>query len=337
MNSQALSTLSSVMVVLIGAALCWALLSRVTLQARHEYEELLAMAARPEASERDLLVAQKRLTALRLLVNGARYAIVLISIVLVLDQVNVRVSGLLLPAGFLGAALGVGAQNVVRDILAGLFFVFETQFSVGDAVSINGVAGTVEEVGVRVTRLRDAGGQEHFFPNGAINTVARYPRRSVALLLRLPLLELKRHSDLEAAIQVSHQDFAALFDASATKPERLHPPGAYALGEEVEEEAEHKRDEESSADSLSAEPQVLAEVAQAPGLTKAEAALPATPQASASAPKPVAFAWWRWEVHPASAALWREKFAPHVNAQLRRAELEALAGEAEVINAPAEM
>ena len=338
MNSQALSTLSSVMVVLIGAALCWALLSRVTLQARHEYEELLAMAARPEASERDLLVAQKRLTALRLLVNGARYAIVLISIVLVLDQVNVRVSGLLLPAGFLGAALGVGAQNVVRDILAGLFFVFETQFSVGDAVSINGVAGTVEEVGVRVTRLRDAGGQEHFFPNGAINTVARYPRRSVALLLRLPLIELKRHSDLEAAIQVSHQDFAALFDASATKPERLHPPGAYALDEEAPEDAPEPV----------AEPQVLvfeeAAKAPAPDLAKSEVPQPqaatsptAKPSEAALAPKPVAFAWWRWEVHPASAALWREKFAPHVNAQLRRAELEFLAGEAEVLNAPAEM
>ena len=335
MNSQALTTLSSVMIVVIGATMCWALLSRVTLQARHEYEALLDMAAQPGASEGALLTAQKRLTALRLVVNGARYAIVLISGVLVLNQLDVRISGLLLPAGFLGAAMGVGAQNVVRDILAGLFFLFEAQFAVGDAVSINGVAGTVEEVGVRVTRLRDAGGQEHFFPNGSINTVARYPRRSVALLLRLPLLELRHHSDLEAAIQVSHQDFAALFDSSATKPQRLHPPGAFAL----EEEDEAGTPEEKANTSPRIEPQVLASAAEAPSLAKAAAPPTAAPpgESAALASKPVAFAWWRWEVHPASAALWREKFAPHVNAQLRRANLEALAGEAEVLNAPAEV
>jgi len=322
MNSEALRTLSSVLIVLVGALLLWAALSRVTLRARRGYEDLLELAAQPGASEGALPAAQKRLTALRLVANGARYAIVLVALLLILDQLDVRVAGLLLPAGFAGAALGIGAQNVVRDVLAGLFFLFEAQFAVGDSVAINGVAGTVEEVGVRVTRLRDAGGQEHFFPNGAITTVARYPRRLVPLLLRLPLLELKRHADLEAAIQVSHQDFAALFDSSASPPERLRPPGAFAPEEEPEPE---------DTPAPVAEPQVLAEAKEASAAPEDVAA----PEAAAL--KPVAIAWWRWEAHPARAALWREKFAAQVAAQLRRAELDAVAGEAEVLNAPAEM
>ncbi len=331
MNSEALRTLSSVLIIVVGALLLWAALSRVTLRTRRKYESLLELAAQPEASGGALLSAQKRLTALRLVVNAARYAIVLIALLLILDQLDVRVSGILLPAGFLGAALGVGAQNVVRDILAGLFFLFEAQFAVGDSVAINGVSGTVEEVGVRVTRLRDVGGQEHFFPNGAITTVARYPGRSVLLLLRLPLLDCARPDELEAAVQASHASFAALFDRVASPPQRLCPPGSELTS--VVQEVQQAEPPEVAAPVAQ---DIAAEVPAVPA-TQDPAAAPVAPPAATEAAKPIGFAWWRWEAHPSRAALWREKFAPQVVAELRHQGLDLLTGEAEVLNAPTEV
>ncbi len=323
MKSEVLHTLSGVLIVLVGALFLWVVLSRVTLRARRGYENLLDLAAQPQASQGALLAAQKRLTVLRLVVNGARYAIALVALLLVLDQLEVRVAGLLLPAGFLGAALGVGAQNVVRDVLAGLFFLFEAQFAVGDEVAINGVAGTVEEVGVRVTRLRDAGGQEHFFANGAIATVARYPGRSVPLLLRLPLLKIERADDLEAAVQDAHAAFAALFDHVASAPQRLQPP-------------EPSPTEAPSTEPAPAEPTEPPQVLEAAAAEETPAAAEAEAAAAVEAARPVGFGWWRWEAHPSRAALWREKFAVQVAAELRRRGLELLSAEAEVLNGPSE-
>jgi small conductance mechanosensitive channel len=65
------------------------------------------------------------LTALRLVVNAGRYALVISAILMTLRTLHVPLDSLLLPAGFLGAALGLGAQNLVRDVVAGLFIVFE--------------------------------------------------------------------------------------------------------------------------------------------------------------------------------------------------------------------
>ncbi|HEY1841841.1 MAG TPA: mechanosensitive ion channel family protein [Mycobacterium sp.] len=89
------------------------------------------------------------------------------------DILNVSVKGLVAPATVIGAALGFGAQQVVRDLLAGFFIILEKQYGFGDLVTLTVVAateasGTVENVTLRVTRLRSSDGELFTIPNGQI-------------------------------------------------------------------------------------------------------------------------------------------------------------------------
>lgn len=88
-------------------------------------------------------------------------------------------------AGILGLAVGFGAQNLVRDVITGFFILFEDQFAVGDYVTVAGVTGTVEEIGLRVTKIREAGGQLHIIPNGIINQVANYNRGGIMAMVEI--------------------------------------------------------------------------------------------------------------------------------------------------------
>jgi hypothetical protein len=141
-----------------------------------------------------------------------------------LRTLHVPLDSLLLPAGFLGAALGLGAQNLVRDVVAGLFIVFEGHFAVGDVVRINGTLGTVDQIGLRVTSLVDESGHHFFFPNGAITTIETLPRRH-ALLLRVPLESLPEGKSREdavavviACIQRFDEDYEALSGVAVLQP-----------------------------------------------------------------------------------------------------------------------
>ena len=74
-------------------------------------------------------------------------------------------------AAAIGAGLGIGAQGLVRDILNGIFFVSEDQLGIGDVVDVGPAVGVVEDVGIRVTKLRDVDGTLWFVRNGEINRV----------------------------------------------------------------------------------------------------------------------------------------------------------------------
>jgi small-conductance mechanosensitive channel len=91
---------------------------------------------------------------------------------LVLTRLGVDVGPLLASAGVVGVALGFGAQTLVKDYLAGIFLIIEDQFGVGDMVDLGVAIGTVEEVSLRVTRLRDLSGVVWYIRNGEIIRVA---------------------------------------------------------------------------------------------------------------------------------------------------------------------
>lgn len=200
-------------IVIASALIYWTFLARVSQRSKQRFEALLADAENDDL--RDWGALQRRLTALRLVINAARYGGALVFALLLLSQFDIRVNSLLLPAGFFGAALGVGAQGVVRDILSGVFILFEGQFAVGDVVTINGTPGTVEEIGVRVTRLRDDNGQIAYFPNGAIANVARFPSRAVPLLVRVPILRAGHYPEIAAAVEAALEELATQIDPSA--------------------------------------------------------------------------------------------------------------------------
>jgi small conductance mechanosensitive channel len=94
----------------------------------------------------------------------------------ILDAVGVNLAPLLASAGVAGIAIGLAAQNIVKDVLNGILLLVEDQFNVGDQIHAAGVAGTVESMTLRKTTIRDADGTLYIVPNSQITTVSNLSR-----------------------------------------------------------------------------------------------------------------------------------------------------------------
>jgi len=150
-------------------------------------------------------------------------AIVLIwsvAIIYVLDTLGVPVTGLVAPATVLGVGLGFGAQRIVGDVLAGFFLITERQYGFGDVVSIQVVGGgdpaegTVEDVTLRITRVRSANGEVVIVPNGQIVKVTNLSRDWARAVVDVPV---------PAGTDVNHvQEVLREVGARAFADERLH-------------------------------------------------------------------------------------------------------------------
>jgi small conductance mechanosensitive channel len=100
----------------------------------------------------------------------------LVAAVMVLNELTFNVQPLLAGLGVAGLAFGLGAQSLIKDWLGGFLLLIEDQIRVGDSVSINGVAGGVEEINLRTTVLRSENGAVHIIPNGAITQLSNFTR-----------------------------------------------------------------------------------------------------------------------------------------------------------------
>ena len=100
-----------------------------------------------------------------------KWAIALTAVFLVLDAWGVPATATLTGAGVLALIIGLGSQSLVADILAGIFIVFEGEFQVGDIVIVDGWRGEVKEIGMRTTKLLDAGGNVKIVNNSEIKTI----------------------------------------------------------------------------------------------------------------------------------------------------------------------
>lgn len=121
--------------------------------------------------------SEKRVeTLLRLVRHGARIAVWVTLLLMILKEMGVEIGPILAGAGILGLAVGFGAQNLVRDIISGFFFILENQVRVGDVAVINGTGGLVEEINFRTIILRDLEGITHIFPHGTIQTMSNRTR-----------------------------------------------------------------------------------------------------------------------------------------------------------------
>ncbi|MFK5633132.1 MULTISPECIES: mechanosensitive ion channel family protein [unclassified Ornithinimicrobium] len=111
---------------------------------------------------------QRALTTGSLLRSIATFTIAAVAVLTVMAELGLALAPLLTSAGIGGVALGFGAQSLVKDFLSGIFMIIEDQYGVGDVVDTGEATGTVEEVTLRVTRLRDATGVVWFIRNGEI-------------------------------------------------------------------------------------------------------------------------------------------------------------------------
>ena len=121
---------------------------------------------------RRLLSKTKRgITIVKLLDSFIKYLLVIIEIMLILNAWGVDTTTLLASAGILSLVIGLGAQSLIADIIAGIFIVFEGEFQVGDIVIIDGWRGTVDEIGIRTTKIIDWQGNIKIINNSQIASI----------------------------------------------------------------------------------------------------------------------------------------------------------------------
>lgn len=162
------STLIRIGLILIGAIILRALL---LVSVKKVVKGIVSGAKNKSASSGALAQArlvQRARTMGSVLGNLITWTVYIIAITMILSELGVAVGALIAGAGIIGAALGFGAQNLVRDLLSGLFIVLEDQYGVGDKVDLGEASGVVENVGLRVTQLRDSKGTLWYVRNGEI-------------------------------------------------------------------------------------------------------------------------------------------------------------------------
>lgn len=127
---------------------------------------------------------ERRVRTLRGLAQSLlRYSLYFFGGMIILPELGVPTASLLAGAGILGLAVGFGAQNLVRDVITGFFILFEDQYGVGDYVTIAGMTGVVEEMGLRVTKVRESTGELHIVPNGEIKQVTNFSRGGMGVVV----------------------------------------------------------------------------------------------------------------------------------------------------------
>ncbi len=134
--------------------------------------------------------------------GGLKVIIWAAAILMSLAELGINIGPLLAGAGVIGLALGFGAQYIVRDFVSGLFVILENQYRVGDVICVGETCGTVEDLDLRTTVLRDLDGGVHHIPNGEIGKSANLSKDFARVNLDIGVSYLAK---LEKVIEVVNQ------------------------------------------------------------------------------------------------------------------------------------
>jgi small conductance mechanosensitive channel len=155
-----------------------------------------------------------------------------VAVFAVLDRAGIPIGGLVAPATVLGVGLGFGAQRIVGDVLAGFFIITERQYGFGDVVSIQVVGGvepaegTIEDVTLRVTRLRSANGEVVTLPNGQIVKVTNLSRDWARAVVDVPV---PTTVDVNRVNEILRDVGAEAFRDQRLRPLLLDPPSVMGV------------------------------------------------------------------------------------------------------------
>lgn len=178
-----------VLVAILVRAIVGLLIRRLTafLLNRPPDSSRLGRAASLLGTSQELLRHEQRVRTLSsLLRNVLDIVLLVLTVMTVLAIFGIPMAPLLASAGIGGIAIGFGAQTLVKDYLSGMFMLVEDQFGVGDVVQIDDVRGTVEEVTLRVTKVRDAAGVLWYIRNGEVLTLGNISQGTSAVIVDVP-------------------------------------------------------------------------------------------------------------------------------------------------------
>jgi len=174
-------------------------------------------------------IKKRGATIAPMLKSTVKYLIWFLGIYLILKEIGVDVTPIVAGAGIFALAIGFGAQNLVKDIVAGFFIIFEDQYNVGDYVTIEGISGTIEEISIRITKIRDLTGILHIIPNGAITRTSNFSKDFSVSRFEV---SVAYESDFDHAIEVLEKTSSELcMDWSLFIIEPTQVLGIVSLGE----------------------------------------------------------------------------------------------------------
>jgi len=171
------------------------------------YEKKLKKKQPPERYSRGI-------TFLLLVKNISKYFWIIVCLVGILGFLSVDIGPILAGAGIIGLVVGLGAQNIIKDLLAGIFMLFEDQFSVGDYVTISGVSGVIEEIGLRTTKIRAYTGELYVIPNGSIDKTTNFSKGFARVVIDV---EVSVKEDINKTTELLQKIGAALQESKKEK------------------------------------------------------------------------------------------------------------------------
>ena len=207
--------------ILLTVALA-AVASRVAARATRRF--VFSLVSRTQAQARSDR-APNRATALASSAAGlARVGVWIVAGSAILGELHANLGPFIAGATVIGAALGFGAQTIVKDLLAGIMILSEDQFGVGDTISLDSTSGAVEDVNLLRTRIRADDGKVWFISNGEIRKVAN---ASLGWVRATADLVLPYETDLDAAVEAATEEAGVLAREPEWAEAILAPPEAH--------------------------------------------------------------------------------------------------------------
>jgi moderate conductance mechanosensitive channel len=160
--------------------------------------------------------------------NIFSYILIFVVITLIVGVFEYDVTALIAGAGIVGLAIGFGAQGLVSDIVTGFFILLEKQIDVEEYVTLAGLDGIVEEVGLRTTKLRGFDGTVHYVPNREISSLSNHSRSNMQALVDISIAYDENIGEAVHVMQAACDRAAAKVDTIIEGPDVL---GVQGLGD----------------------------------------------------------------------------------------------------------
>jgi small-conductance mechanosensitive channel len=180
-----------------------------------------SLGTRSQLRETSPRLEQRAETLAGVAVSLVRIVVWTVAVLLILEELGLNLGPLLAGASIVGVAVGFGAQSLVKDFFSGFFILMEDQYAVGDIITIADQSGTVEEINLRMTRIRATDGTVWYVPNGEIrkvgNSTKEWGRAIVDVII-------PRKSDLATALAAIGEEVAAVAADAAWADSVLEEP-----------------------------------------------------------------------------------------------------------------
>lgn len=184
---------------------------------------------RDSATRSEMELRRRAETLSSVLSRSAEFVLLLIAALMALDALGFTVAPVLTGLGISGIAFGLGAQGLVRDLIAGIFILVENQFGHGDLVTVGGVQGYVEDINLRRTLIRDLDGALWTVPNGSITVSGNQTRVFSGVSVAIPVAASADIDQAWSVIERACRDLAGQPDLEDLVVELPRPVRVEAL------------------------------------------------------------------------------------------------------------